>query len=95
LFGEIIKEEYYFFVPTRVKEGTYGIRIGVYIPHKERMDVITTEGGTWDGWRLVIGEINMDIPWEFKYKTHAWVISTVCIYLLFLAFYRKRLGFDV
>ena len=93
--SEIIKEEYYLSVPTRVKEGTYDIRIGVYIPHNKRMDVITTENGTWDGWRLVIGEITIDRPWEFKYKTHAWLISTVCIYLLFLAFYRKRLGFDV
>lgn len=93
--SEIIKEEYYFSVPQKVKEGAYDLRIGVYIPHKERMDVITTENGTWDGWRLVIGEITIDRPWAFKYKTHAWLISTVCIYLLFLAFYRKRLGFDV
>lgn len=93
--SEIIKEEYYFPIPTRVKEGTYDIRIGVYIPHNKRMDVITTENGTWDGWRLVIGEITIDVPGKFKYKTHAWLISTVCIYLLFLAFYRKRLGFDV
>jgi hypothetical protein len=92
--SEIIKEEYYFSAPPKVKEGAYDIRIGVHIPHKERMDVITTENGTWDGWRLVIGKITIDIPWKFKYKTHAWLISTVCIYLLFLGFfYRKRLGF--
>jgi hypothetical protein len=92
---EIIKEEYYFPVPAKVKEGAYNIKIGVYIPHKERLDVVTTEAGTWDGWRLVIGEIRMDIPWEFKYKTHAWLISTLCIYLAFLGFYRKGFGFDV
>jgi hypothetical protein len=93
--GEIIKEEYYFPISTKVKEAAYEIRIGVYIPHNKRMDVITTEGGTWDGWRLIIGEITIDIPWEFKYKTHTWLISTLCIYLAFLGFYRKRFGFDV
>ncbi len=86
--GEMIKEKYYSFIPANVKEGVYNVRIGVYIPHKERLDVILTENGHWDGWRLVIGKINIDMPWEFKYKTHAWLISTLCIYLFFLIMFR-------
>jgi len=90
--GEIIKEEYYSFIPANVKEGVYDVRVGVYIPHKERLDVTATENGHWDGWRLVIGKINIDIPWEFKYKTRSWLISTLCIYLFFLGIFRI-LGF--
>ena len=86
--GVVIKEEYYFPVPIKVKEGAYDIKIGVYIPHKERLDVITAENGYLDGWLLVIGKISVDMPWEFRYKTHAWLVSTLCICLFFLGIFR-------
>lgn len=54
--GEMIRESYEFSVPSDVPRGTYAIRIGLDIPEREALKVVSEQYPMdWDGHRVVIG----------------------------------------